>query len=112
MSDVGNNGRFYGQNAPGVEYDRPEGVTYQTMIHAEGEAFAKAAQAGVNGGNADLYVDQEPCSFCRSSFAGLAVNIAGEVAPSVTSAMPSSSRLWLMRSEGEIEQGILKRVVP
>jgi deoxycytidylate deaminase len=67
MSDVGNNGPFYGQNAPGVEYDRPERVTYQTMIHAGGEAFAKAAQAGVNGGNADLYVDQEPCSFCCSA---------------------------------------------
>jgi hypothetical protein len=64
--------RCYGRNAPGVKRQPPPGVTSATMTHAEGDAFAKAAEAGVSGGQADLYVDQDPCPFCTRSFAGLA----------------------------------------
>jgi hypothetical protein len=69
------NARFLGRNAPGVDYDRPSGVTYQAMRHAEGDVFGQAAQAGINGGDADLYVDQVPCDFCRGGMAGLARSV-------------------------------------
>lgn len=72
--DVGGK-NFYGENAPGVTYERPAGVTYQTMVHAEGDAFGQAADAGVSGGEGELYVDRTPCGFCRSSMAGLARSI-------------------------------------
>src|SRR6266702_4290015 len=72
--DVGGH-RFYGQNAPGAGHPVPEGVTEQTMTHAEGDAFGQAAQAGLHGDEADLWVDQVPCRYCRSSMAGLAQSI-------------------------------------
>jgi hypothetical protein len=63
---------FYGKNAPDTVQDPPPSVTYQTMRHAEGDAVAQAVAAGKTGGEADLYVDRQPCGFCRSSLAGLA----------------------------------------
>jgi RHS repeat-associated protein len=69
--DVGG-ASFYGRNAPETVQSRPPGTTYQAMRHAEGDAFGQARAAGVRGGVGDLYVDQTPCGFCKSSFAGLA----------------------------------------
>ena len=40
--------------------------------HAEGDAFAQAVGKGYSGGNAKLYVDRDPCPFCRNSMAGYA----------------------------------------
>jgi RHS repeat-associated protein len=65
--------RFYGRNAPGVKYPKLAGTTYQAWTHAEGDAFGKALAAEMpRGGDAVLYVDQDPCPFCEDSFAGLA----------------------------------------
>ena len=70
--DVGSQ-PFYGKNAPDTVVDPPPpSVTYQTMRHAEGDSVAQAVAAGKTGGEADLYVDRQPCRFCRSSLAGLA----------------------------------------
>jgi hypothetical protein len=63
---------FYGKNAPDTVADPPPSATYQSMRHAEGDAVAQAVAAGKTGGEADLYVDRQPCGFCRSSLGGLA----------------------------------------
>jgi MafB19-like deaminase len=65
--------RFYGRNAPGVAYPQLEGTSYQAWTHAEGDAFGQAIAAGMpRGGDAVLYVDQDPCRYCFRSFRGLA----------------------------------------
>jgi len=63
---------FYGINAHGEAFDKPEGVTFQGQRHAEGHALSKARRAGASGGEATLYVDGvlPPCQWCKSSFAG------------------------------------------
>ena len=62
----------YGRNGSEFPYQTPPNVADSAMTHAEGQAFAKAAASGISGGEADLYVDQEPCPFCTNSFRGLA----------------------------------------
>lgn len=67
---------IYGVNAHGVAYPRPAGVMPQSMGHAESHAFIQAAQQGLTGGKANLYVAGKiPCSFCRSSLAGWAKHL-------------------------------------
>ncbi len=63
---------FYGINASGMEFERPVGVNTISPKHAEGDAFGQANLAGIRSGEATLYVDRLPCSYCRSSFAGYA----------------------------------------
>jgi tRNA-specific A34 adenosine deaminase len=61
-----------GRNGTEFPYRQPPNVADQAMRHAEGQAFARAAAAGISGGEADLYVDQDPCQYCTLSFRGLA----------------------------------------
>jgi hypothetical protein len=63
---------FYGTNGPGVIYPRPQSVTFQSLRHAEGDAFGQAIASGMQGNEATLYVDTIPCRFCTNSFAGYA----------------------------------------
>jgi hypothetical protein len=65
--------RAFTVEPPGVTYPRPAGTTSQAWTHAEGDAFEKALAAEIpGGGDAVLYVDQDPCPYCVRSFAGLA----------------------------------------
>ena len=59
-------------------YDRPAGVSFQTMRHAEGNVFGQAAYNGAWGGRGALYVDRAPCGFCANSMGGLARSIGLE----------------------------------
>lgn len=45
-------------------------MTFQSLRHAEGDAFGQAARNGVGGGKGVLTVDREVCGFCRSSLRG------------------------------------------
>ncbi|MFD8542411.1 DUF6531 domain-containing protein [Streptomyces sp. NPDC059649] len=38
--------------------------------HAEGDVFSQAMARGQTGGTARLYLDRDPCNFCRNSMAG------------------------------------------
>ncbi|WP_102923528.1 RHS repeat-associated core domain-containing protein [Streptomyces noursei] len=38
--------------------------------HAEGDVFSQAKARGQTGGTARLYLDRDPCNFCRNSMAG------------------------------------------
>lgn len=58
---------FYGINAHGQAYERIPGVTFQSLRHAEGDAFAQAVRAGLRGGKATIYVDRAVCGWCVSS---------------------------------------------
>jgi hypothetical protein len=60
--DVGGK-RFYGINAHGQPV-APLGVNAISATHAEADAFAQAARAGVKGGSGTLYVDRALCSSC------------------------------------------------
>lgn len=59
--------RFYGINAHGQAYERFPGVTFQSLRHAEGDAFVQATRAGIRGGKATLFVDRAVCGWCLSS---------------------------------------------
>lgn len=50
--------RFYGRSAPASVHPCPQGVTFQTMLHAEGDAFGQAIAARVAADVAVLYVDR------------------------------------------------------
>ena len=63
---------FYGVNGPGVQHPKLPNVTYQSLRHAEGDAFSQAIASGIQGGEANLFVDSTPCPFCRNSLAGYA----------------------------------------
>jgi RHS repeat-associated protein len=69
-----NDTSYYGLNGQGI-YDRLPGVSFQTMRHAEGNAFGQAAYNRARGGSGTLYVDRIPCGFCVKSMAGLARSI-------------------------------------
>jgi hypothetical protein len=60
-------------------FARPPGVLFQTMRHAEGNVFGKAAEFGVRGGHGHPYVDQLPCAFCHNSLGILMADIKIEV---------------------------------
>jgi filamentous hemagglutinin len=66
--DVGGR-RFYGINAHGQPV-APLGVNAISATHAEADAFAQAARAGVKGGSGTLYVDRALCSSC-GTFGGV-----------------------------------------
>jgi hypothetical protein len=64
--DIGDN-TFWGINAHGQyvsAWQILRLVNPTTFSHAEGNAFNQAAEAGVVGGNAHLYVDAALCKFC------------------------------------------------
>jgi filamentous hemagglutinin len=66
--DVGGR-RFYGINAHGQPV-APLGVNAISATHAEADAFAQAARAGVKGGSGTLYVDRALCPSC-GTFGGV-----------------------------------------
>ena len=66
--DVGGK-RFYGINAHGQPV-APLGVNAISATHAEADAFAQAARAGMKGGSGTLYVDRALCSSC-GTFGGV-----------------------------------------
>jgi RHS repeat-associated protein len=64
--EIGDN-TFWGINAHGQDVSAWKDlrlVNAGTLTHAEGEAFNQAAEAGVVGGHAHLYVDSALCDFC------------------------------------------------
>jgi hypothetical protein len=69
--DVGGQS-FYGINAHGQDFVKPPGVTFQSLRHAEGDAFSQANLSGIRGGEGILYVDRKPCGWCMSSLKGYA----------------------------------------
>jgi filamentous hemagglutinin len=54
---------FYGINAHGQPV-APLRTNAISTTHAEADAFAQAARAGISGGNATLYVDRGLCLAC------------------------------------------------
>lgn len=74
--DIPGRDPIYGVNGHGQAYPRPASVMPQSMGHAESDTFIQAANAGVSGGTADLYVAGKiPCGFCRSSLGGWAKHL-------------------------------------
>jgi RHS repeat-associated protein len=67
---------IYGVNAHGQSYPRPASVMPQSMGHAESDTFMQAANRGLQGGSANLYVaGMIPCGFCKSSLGGWAKHL-------------------------------------
>jgi RHS repeat-associated protein len=62
----------YGINGHGQNYVKPPGVTYQSLRHAEGDAFMTATKQGLTSKTATLYVDYKTglCGWCKSSMQG------------------------------------------
>ncbi|XVV09159.1 DNRLRE domain-containing protein [Actinoplanes sp. CA-131856] len=75
QSFYGKNGRAGGRATPFPgKGNRMTATSYED--HAEGDSFAKAIdwakQNNHSGGEANLFVDRNPCRFCRNSMAGYA----------------------------------------
>ena len=69
---------FYGVNGPGIEHPRLPSTTYQSLRHAEGDAFSQAISSGLQADEATLFVDEIPCGWCMSSFGGYAKSLGIE----------------------------------
>jgi hypothetical protein len=103
--DVGGRS-FYGNNfkgGAGVEHPHLNMAMKQSRGHAEYDSFGQATREfpnGVNGGTAELYVDREPCPYCKNNLGTWSRQLGIDV---LEVTWPGGSGSWL-RSRGTFKK--------